>query len=317
MRFVECVPNFSEGRNQDVLDKIATSISSVEGVTLGHVDVGYDANRTVMTFWGEMEAVFEAMYNAFKVAVEQIDMSQHKGEHPRMGAVDVCPFIPIKGISEDELVPFVDQFSRRVSADFSLPVIAYEASATAPHRKNLAAIRKGEYEGWGDKIKEDRWVPDFSTKDFNPQTGVSAVGVRFFLIAYNITLDTKDIKIAQKVARAVREKGDDNRPYRLKALKAIGWWMEEYNYAQVSMNLVDFRKTSIAQVFDAVKLVSNSYGVSIVASELIGMLPEVVLADAAKYWSTSGEVMSNDAVVQRLKLNALHDFSLEDRVLRF
>lgn len=276
---VECIPNFSEGRNKEVIEAIADNIRTVKGVRLLDYSSDYSHNRSVFTFIGDPEAVKEAAFAACAKATELIDMTKHKGEHPRMGATDVIPFVPIKDINVEKCDKLSRELGERISRELSIPVFLYEDSATRPDRKNLANIRKGQFEGMAEKIKDPNWTPDFGEAEIHPTAGVVAVGTRNPLIAFNINLDTSDIKIADKIARLIRERGGG-----LKNVKAIGVMLEDRNLAQVSMNMVNYEKTALYRAFEMVRIEARRYGVGIVGSEIIGLTPMKALIDVAEYY---------------------------------
>lgn len=310
-QLIECVPNFSEGRNQQTIDAIAASISSSAEVKLMNVDIGLDANRTVYTFAGKPQAVLEAAYQAIKTASERIDMRVHKGEHPRMGACDVCPLIALQNISMDEVVELSRQLGKRV-ADLGIPVYLYEYSATQTQRKNLAYLRKGEYEAIEEKIKLAEWKPDFGEQQFNPSFGMMALGARKFLIAYNINLKTKDESIAKEIAKKIREiraKNDGTYLSNLfQQVKAIGWVMEEFDCAQVSTNITDIEASPIVEVFTEIKKMAKENGVETNGSELIGLIPQKALQH---------EIMQLDEAIEYLGLNAVKPFSKEKNIIEY
>lgn len=269
MQLVECIPNFSEGRNQKTLDSIKAAIESVPNVWLLHTDIGSDANRTVFTFVGDINTIGEAAFRAIQVASRLIDMSKHKGEHPRMGACDVCPFVPLGDTSMLDVIALSHQLGERLGSQ-GIPVYMYEASARLPERKNLAFLRKGEYEALPKKLLLDVWKPDYGPVEFNERFGAVVIGARHFLIAYNINLESKDVPIAKKIAASIRESSSTG----LKGVKAIGWWMEEYQCAQVSTNIVDVHQADLQLVFDAVRDEASKYGIEVKTSELIGLIPQ-------------------------------------------
>lgn len=301
---IECVPNFSEGINRKHIDQITQSIQSVDKVKLLDIDPGKATNRTVVTFVGPPDAVIEAAFQSIKKAAELIDMSQHKGEHPRMGATDVCPLVPISGISVEETIKYAEKLGQRVGEELDIPVYLYEYAAKKEDRKNLATIRAGEYEGFAKKIKQDNWKPDYGPSEFNAKAGVTAIGVRDFLIAYNVNLNTSSVRRANAIAFDVREKGrikregnpltgkilrdKDGNALReaglLKSVKAIGWYIEEYGIAQISMNLTDINITSLHKAFETVRECANKRGLRVTGSELVGLVPKNVLLDAGKYF---------------------------------
>jgi glutamate formiminotransferase/formiminotetrahydrofolate cyclodeaminase len=301
---VECVPNFSEGRRPEIIEAIAQSIRSVEGVKLLDIDPGKATNRTVMTMAGAPDRVIEAAFQAIKTAASLIDMRVHKGEHPRMGATDVCPLIPISGITMEETAAYAHKLGKRVGEELHIPVYMYESAATKPERKNLATIRAGEYEGFFTKINEVEWHPDYGPSIYNPVSGGTVIGARDFLVAYNVNLNTRSERKANAVAFDVREKGrikrignpvtgeiirDENgEPVReeglCKGVKAIGWYIAEYGIAQVSMNITDVNQTSLHQAFDACVQSASSRGLRVTGSELVGLVPLQVMLDAGRYF---------------------------------
>lgn len=278
-KLMECIPNISEGRRPEIVDAIADEVRAVPGVTL--IDVSSDAshNRSVITFLGEPEQVMEAAFRLAKAAVEKIDLRVHEGEHPRMGAVDVIPFVPIRDMDMAECVELSKTLGKRLSDELELPVFLYEESASAPHRKNLAAIRKGQFEGMAEKVLKDEWHPDFGGNRIHPSAGVVAVGARQPLIAFNINLDTSDVSIAKKIAKIIREKDGGFR-----AVKALGVMLEERNIAQVSINMCDYRQTPLYRVLEFVRFEAARYGVHVVGTEIIGLSPMMALIDAADYY---------------------------------
>ena len=276
---VECVPNFSEGRNLEVINAIADSIKSVKCVRLLDYSWDYNHNRSVFTFIGSPEAVKQAAFASCSKAAELIDMNKHTGEHPRMGATDVIPFIPVKDITIEECVKLSRELGERIASELSIPVFLYEYSATCPERKNLADIRKGQFEGMREKIKQPEWAPDFGKAEIHPTAGAVAVGARMPLIAYNINLDTSDITIADKIAKIIRERGGG-----LKNVRAIGVMLEDRNIAQVSINMVNYEKTSLYRAFEMVKIEARRYGVNIIGSEIVGLTPMKALIDVAEYY---------------------------------
>lgn len=333
------MPNFSEGQNQEVIDSISSAIRLVDGVKLLEVDPGYSANRTVMTFVGEPELVLEAAFQAIKTAASLIDMRKHKGVHPRMGATDVCPLIPVEGISMEEVIAWSKELGQRVGDELDIPVYLYEHSASAPYRKNLAAIRKGEYEGFREKISSDKWKPDYGPTNFQARPGQTVIGARDFLIAYNINLDKKDKEVAHEIACDIREsgrfvwengqkvKGEDGKWKRLagrcKGLKAIGWIIEEYDRAQVSMNIVDRKLAPLYKVWKACEEAASTYGVGLTGSELVGLIPLAVLLEAAgsimieKGIDKLSEKEKVQLVVKYLCLDELTPFQPEQKILEW
>ena len=297
-QIIECVPNFSEGRNTQIINQIAQSIRQTEGVELLNVDPGFATNRTVMTLVGAPDRVIEAAFQAMKTAQELIDMQGHKGEHPRFGATDVCPLIPVSGISMEETAEWARKLAKRVGDELKYPVFLYESAASAPHRRNLASVRSGEYEGLEAKLKLPEWQPDFGPAQFVAKTGTTAIGARDFLIAVNYNLNTTSVRRANAVSFDVREAGrivketnpttgevtEIRTPGTLKAAKAIGWFIDEYGIAQVSMNLTDITTTPLHVAFDAVCDSAQSRGMRVSGTEIVGMVPLRVLTDAGRYF---------------------------------
>jgi len=285
---IECVPNFSEGRDLEVIRKITARIESVEGATLLHVDPGKATHRTVVTFAGAPAAVVEAAFRAIATAAETIDMRRHRGEHPRMGATDVCPLVPISGISLEETAELARRLGERVGRELGIPVYLYEASQLDPARKNLSVIRSGEYEALPTKLADPAWKPDFGPAEFNPRSGATVIGARDFLVAFNVNLNTTSTRRANAVAFDVRESGrgepPNNIPGTLKAVKAIGWYIEEYGIAQVSMNLTDLRVTPIHIAFDETCRAADARGLRVTGSELVGLIPLAAMLDAGRYY---------------------------------
>jgi glutamate formiminotransferase / formiminotetrahydrofolate cyclodeaminase len=300
-QIIECVPNFSEGRDMAIIRQITDEIEKVEGVRLLDVDPGKATNRTVVTFVGHPKAVIEAAYQAIKKAAELIDMSKHSGEHPRMGATDVCPLIPISGISMEETAAYAHELGKRVGETLDIPIFMYEAAATKPERQNLATIRAGEYEGMAAKLKDPKWYPDYGTNIFNEGAGATVIGARDFLVAYNVNLNTTSVRRANSVAFDVRENGRiktdakgknvldaSGEPVRIpgacKSVKAIGWYIEEYGIAQISMNLTNINETPLHIAFDECCKSAQSRGLRVTGSELVGLVPKSVLIDAGKHF---------------------------------
>ncbi|NLT51154.1 MAG: glutamate formimidoyltransferase [Ignavibacteria bacterium] len=321
-KLIECVPNFSEGRDKNKIDKIANSITSIPDVKLLHIDTGFDANRTVITFAGSPEGVEKAAYESIKTAAQEIDMRKHRGTHPRIGATDVFPLIPLHGINEQECVDISMRIAQKVGNELSIPVYLYENSAANPQRKNLAEIRKGNYEGFADKMKLQEWKPDFGPDVFNPKTGATVIGVRNFLIAYNINLNSTDTKAASTIAGILREKrfvknsdGSVNEVQgRFKNCKAIGWFVPEYNCAQVSFNLINYKITSVHHVYEETKRLAAELGISVTGSEIIGLIPEEAIKEAGNFYlsrnDNSGSFSDNE-IIQ----SAVFNLGLNDKVL--
>jgi glutamate formiminotransferase / formiminotetrahydrofolate cyclodeaminase len=332
-RIIECVPNFSEGRDMVIIRHITDVIQSVEGVKLLDVDPGKDTNRTVVTFVGEPEAVSEAAFRAVRKASELIDMSKHRGAHPRMGATDVLPFIPVSGITMDETVEYARKVAARIGDELKIPVYCYENAAFSESRRNLADCRSGEYEGLAKKLCDPEWKPDFGPATHNARSGATAVGARDFLVAYNINLNTTSTRRANAIAYDVREKGRTIRnengenivvPGTLKSVKAIGWFIREYGMAQISMNLTNISVTPVHKAFDEVCRKAEARGVRVTGSELVGLIPLRAMLDAGRYFlekqkrstGVPDEELINIAI-RSLGLNDIHPFNPHDKIIEF
>lgn len=343
-QLIECVPNFSEGRDKAKIKAITDAIESVEGVSLLDVDMGASTNRTVVTLVGEPAAVVEAAFRGIAKAAELIDMRTHKGAHPRMGATDVTPLIPISGISFDECVEWARKLGQRVGEELGIPVYLYERAATRPERKNLATIRAGEYEGFAAKILQPEWKPDFGPQEFNATAGQSVIGVRDFLIAYNANLNTTSVRRANSVAFDVRENGrvktEDGTPNgkkvldehgeevripgMLKSVKAIGWMVEEYGIAQVSMNLTDISITPLHAAFDACCESATKRGLRVTGSEIVGLVPLNAMLDAGRHYlrlqGVSEGVSEEELVriaIKSMGLDELYPFNPKDKIIEY
>lgn len=329
---IECVPNFSEGNDLGIIRQITDQIESVEGVRLLNVDPGKATNRTVVTFVGTPDAVIEAAFLAIKKAGELIDMSKHKGEHPRMGATDVCPLIPIANISMEETAGYAQRLAKRVGDELQLPVYLYEAAQPDTSRNNLSVIRAGEYEGFFKKIKLPEWKPDFGPVEFDAKRGGTVIGARDFLVAYNINLNTTSTRRANAIAFDVREAGRNimengvkvNKPGTLKSVKAIGWYIEEYGVAQISMNLTNINITPVHIAFDEVCQKAEARGIRVTGSELVGLVPLQALLDAGKYFlqkqQRSTGVSEKELIkiaVKSMGLDELSPFKPEERIIEY
>jgi glutamate formiminotransferase / formiminotetrahydrofolate cyclodeaminase len=301
MKLVECVPNISEGRRPEIYNAVAAAAGSVSGVTVLNVDPGADTNRTVITFVGDPEGVLEAAFRLVQKGVELIDMSTHRGAHPRIGAVDVVPFIPVADVTMEDCVQLARRLGERVGRELSVPVYLYEYACSAPHRRNLADIREGEYEGCARKLGDPRWKPDFGPTQFVPRSGATVIGARKFLVAYNVNLNTLDKRLANRVAFDIRERGRMKRdeegnpvldkkgeavwePGLLKAVKAVGWVIPEFGCAQVSVNLTDLDVTPLHVVFDTCEERARDRGLRATGSEIVGLVPLSVLLDAGRHY---------------------------------
>src|SRR5438874_7919021 len=343
-KLIECVPNFSEGRDQNVIRQITDAIESVDGVSLLDVDPGASTNRTVVTFVGSPDAAVEAAFRAIKKASELIDMRKHKGAHPRMGATDVCPFIPVSNVSWDEVIACANRLGQRVGDELKIPIYLYEKAAKDQSRSNLSVIRGGEYEGFFEKIRQPEWKPDFGPDVFSEKSGATVIGVRDFLVAYNVNLNTKSVRRANSVAFDVREQGrvktedgtpsvkpvlDANRepiriPGMLKHVKAIGWFVKEYGIAQVSMNLTDIEETPLHAAFDACCESAARRGLRVTGSEIVGMVPKKSLVDAGRYflrkqkWSEGvADEELIDIAIRSMCLSELKPFDPKEKVIEF
>ncbi|MCJ7447291.1 MAG: glutamate formimidoyltransferase [Bacteroidales bacterium] len=332
-KIIECVPNFSEGRNMSVIKQITDAIESVEGVKLLDVDPGKDTNRTVITFVGDPDVVSEAAFLAVKKASEVIDMSKHHGEHPRMGATDVCPFIPVSGITMEEVVIIARKVAERIGKELKIPVYCYENAAFEEKRKNLANCRAGEYEGLKEKLADPIWKPDFGPAVFNKRSGATAVGARDFLVAFNVNLNTTSTRRANAIAFDVREKGrsitnDKGKqisvPGTLKSVKAIGWFIEEYGIAQISMNLTNISVTPVHIAFDEVCRKADARGVRVTGSELVGLIPLRAMLDAGRYFlekqQRSTGVPDDELIkiaIKSMGLSEIHTFKPEEKIIEY
>ena len=343
-QLIECVPNFSEGNDLTIIKQITDRIESVEGVRLLNVDPGKATNRTVVTFVGEPDAVIEAAVRAIKLAGELIDMSKHKGEHPRMGATDVCPLIPVSGITMEETAAYAKKLGERVGKELTIPVYLYENAQPNKDRSNLSIIRAGEYEGFFKKIKLPEWKPDFGPNEYDAKRGATVIGAREFLVAFNINLNTTSTRRANAIAFDVREAGRVKRegdpltgkiilgpdgkaitiPGTLKSTKAIGWYIEEYGIAQISMNLTNTNITSVHKAFEEVSKSANEKGIRVTGSELVGIIPLQCLIDAGKYFLEKQERSTGipekeliKIAVKSLGLEELAPFKPEERIIEY
>jgi len=343
-QLIECVPNFSEGNDMEIIKQITHEIEAVEGVSLLDVDPGKATNRTVVTFVGPPDEVCEAAFQAVKKASELIDMRHHKGAHPRFGATDVCPLVPVAGISMDETVEYARTLAKRIGDELNIPIYCYENAAFTDVRKNLANCRAGEYEGLKEKLSKPEWKPDFGPAEFNAESGVTAVGARDFLVAYNINLNTTSTRRANAIAFDVREKGRVKRegnkitgkpvldekgkkvwiPGTLKAVKAIGWFIDEYGIAQISMNLTNISITSVHEAFDEVCKRADERGIRVTGSELVGLVPLQAMIDAGKYFlrkqNRSVGIPESEIIkiaVKSLGLDDLYEFKPEEKIIEY
>src|SRR5437588_1641697 len=343
-KIIECVPNFSEGRDLEIIQQITAAIESVEGISLLNVDPGASTNRTVVTFAGNPKAAVEAAFRGIQKAAELIDMRKQHGAHPRMGATDVCPFIPVSNVSWDEAIACAQELGKRVGDELKIPVYLYEKAAKDPVRSNLSIIRAGEYEGFFEKIKEAAWKPDFGPAVFNEKSGATVIGARGFLVAYNVNLNTRAVRRATSVAFDVRENGrvktEDGTPYgkpvldsngepvrvpgMLKHVKAIGWYVAGYVLAQVAMNLTNLDETPLHAAFDACNEAASKRGLRVTGSEVVGMLPKKCLVEAGRYFlrkQKSSEGASEeeliDVAIRSMGLSELKPFDPKERIIEF
>lgn len=343
-QLIECVPNFSEGRNMSIIKQITDEIESIDGVMLLDVDPGKATNRTVVTFVGEPQAVIQAAFLAVQKASKIIDMSKHTGEHPRFGATDVCPLIPITGITLEETASWARKLGENIGKELKIPVYCYESAAFSENRKNLASVRSGEYEGLSEKLKDPKWKPDFGPAEFFPRTGAVAVGARDFLVAYNVNLNTTSTRRANAIAFDVRERGRVKRegdpltgkivtdaegkpemiPGTLKSVKAIGWFIEEYGIAQISMNLTNISICSIHEAFDEVLKRAAERGIRVTGSEIVGLVPLKAILDAGRYFLRKQErslgVSDKELIkiaVKSMGLDELGPFNPEEKIIEY
>jgi len=349
MKLIECVPNFSEGKDLAKVKAITDAIESVDGITLLDVDPGADTNRTVVTFVGNPDAVGEAAYLGIKTAAEVIDMSKHEGAHPRMGATDVCPFIPISNVSDEECIDLSKKIGQRVGEELSIPVYLYEHSAQTPERKSLPDIREGEYEGLAKKLKDVKWKPDFGPAEFNVAAGATVMGMRDFLIAYNINLNTKDHRLATDIAFELRESGRSKRkpdpdspnlldgeiirnsdgspvkvPGMFKEVKCVGWYIDTFKRAQISINFNNYKVSSIHDVYDAACKLADERSIRVTGSELVGLIPlEAILMAGRHYLAKQRRTVGVpeediiQAAVQSLGLNDVTPFIAEEKIIEY
>ena len=340
-QLIECVPNFSEGRDPRIIERIADAIRSVDGVKLHNVDPGKATNRTVMTLVGDPAQVVEAAFRGISEAASLIDMSKHTGEHPRMGATDVCPFIPVAGISMEETAAWSVKLAERVGKELGIPVYLYEDAQPSKERSNLSVIRAGEYEGFFKKIKEPQWKPDFGPAEFPAKTGATVIGARDFLIAYNVNLNTKSVKRANSIAFDVREAGrvkldekgnkvldasgqEVRIPGTLKGVKAIGWYIDEYGIAQVSINITRFRETPLHKVFEECNESAHRRGQRVTGSELVGLLPLSAMLEAGRYFLKKQRLSAGQSdadlihiAVKSMGLDELAPFNARERIIEY
>ncbi|MBO5011277.1 MAG: glutamate formimidoyltransferase [Elusimicrobiaceae bacterium] len=315
MKIMEAVPNISEGRRPDVIERIAARVKNASPARVLHIDSNADANRTVFTLAGEPADVRQSAFALIQAAAEMVDMRFHSGAHPRLGAVDVCPFVPVKNMTLTEAAQQARQLARDTAEKLHLPVYLYEANAQTPERKNLAFIRKGEYESLPQKLKE--LPPDFGPREFSAdvqKTGATVIGARNFLLAFNVSLNTQDVTAAKQIASVLREKNGG-----LPAVKAIGWYMADYQCAQVSFNLTDYQTTGLAQTFEACRKEAAKHGLAVTGSELIGLAPEDALLNVGRFYAPGLENKTAllERAVRELKLNQIRPFNIQERILEY
>ena len=341
MKLVECVPNFSEGRNREKISSITKEIESTPQVTLLDVDPGESTNRTVVTMIGTPEGIKEAAFKAIKKASEVLDMSQHTGAHSRIGATDVCPFVPVTGVTMEDCVQIAHDVGERVARELNIPIYLYEEAAQKPERRNLATIRKGEYEGLPEKFKDPEWAPDYGKPVFNPKTGATVIGAREFLIAYNINLNTRDRKLAHEIALNIRERGRAKRdkegniirdangkaikvPGKFNEVKAVGWYIEDYGIAQISINFTNYKITPPHIVFDEVRKQAEKLGLRATGCELVGLIPKEAMLSAGRYYlekqekspGVPEEELIRTAVIS-LGLNDVSPFEPDKKIIEY
>ncbi len=335
-KIIECVPNFSEGKDQKTFDAIRNAINSTKDAKLLSLEPDADYNRVVVTLAGNEEGILNGAVNACKAAAEHIDMRNHKGEHPRLGAIDVVPFVPVSNVTTEECVKISEQFAGIISKELNVPVYLYEHAARKADRKSLSSIRQGEYEGLEEKIKDPNWIPDYGEAKFNPKLGAIVTGSRFFLIAYNVNISSTDVKYAKEIAEVLRESGYSKRdengnvikidgktvkvPGRLKEFKGMGVSLEKYNCTQVSINLTNYKVTPIHVAFEEVKKEAERLGVEVDGSEIIGLVPLEALLEAGKFYSSNNEIDEKKLVqlaIDKLGLSSLNQFLPEEKIIEY
>lgn len=336
MKIIECVPNFSEGKNQDTFKAISNAIKSTDGAKLLNLEPDADYNRVVVTMAGDEEGILQAAVSACKAAAEKIDMRNHKGEHPRLGAIDVVPFVPVKNATMEDCVKIAEAFGQKISEELNLPVYLYESAARKPERENLSNIRKGEYEGLEEKLKDPEWKPDFGKAEFNPKLGALVTGARFFLIAYNVNIKSNDVSYSKEIAEILRESGRPKKdelgnivkvngktvriPGRLSHFKGMGVSLEKYNITQVSINLTNYEVTPLHIAFEEVKKEAKRLGVEVDGSEIVGLVPLEALLMAGRYYAENKNLSESELVdlaIQRLGLSSLNPFEINNKIIDY
>jgi glutamate formiminotransferase/formiminotetrahydrofolate cyclodeaminase len=336
LKIIECVPNFSEGKNRDTFNAISDAINSVSGTKLLNLEPDADYNRVVVTMAGNENSIVDAAFEACKAAASRIDMRNHKGEHPRLGAIDVVPFVPVKNATMDDCVKIAEKFGEKVSKELELPVYLYENAARKPDRANLSSIRKGEYEGLEEKLKDPEWKPDFGKAEFNPKLGALVTGARFFLIAYNVNIKSTDVSYSKEIAELLRESGRPKRddqgkvikengktvriPGRLKNFKGMGVSLEKYNITQVSINLTNYEITPLHVAFEEVKKEAKRLGVEVDGSEIVGLVPLEALLQAGRFYAEDKNLSEDqlvDLAIEKLGLSTLNPFEKNQKIIDY
>jgi glutamate formiminotransferase/formiminotetrahydrofolate cyclodeaminase len=336
MKIIECVPNFSEGKNSKTFEEIKSAIASTKYVKLLSLEPDADYNRVVVTMAGNETGILNGAINACVAAAENIDMTKHKGEHPRLGAIDVVPFVPVANSTTEECIKISEQFAEIISKKLNVPVYLYEEASRKADRKSLSSIRQGEYEGLEAKLKDPNWFPDFGEAIFNPKLGAIVTGSRFFLIAYNVNIKSTDVKYAKEIGEVLRESGYSKRdengnlikidgknvkvPGRLKEVKGMGVLLEKYSLSQVSMNLTNYNVTPIHVAFEEVKKEAARLGVEVNGSEVVGLVPLDSLLQAGKFYTDNKETNEKylvEAAIENLGLSALHPFKPEEKIIEY
>lgn len=336
MKIIECVPNFSEGKNEKTFNEIREAVSKIPDVKLLSLEPDADYNRVVVTLVGNEKGILNGALNACRAAATYIDMRYHKGEHPRIGAIDVVPFVPVSNITIEECVKISEQFAKIISEELKVPVYLYEYSARRKERKSLSYIRQGEYEGLEEKLKDPNWLPDYGEPIFNPKLGAIVTGARFFLIAYNVNIKSSDIKYAKEISELIRESGYLKRDEygklikingntvrihgRLKEVKAMGVSLEKHKITQVSMNLTNYHITPIHTAFEEVKKEANRLGVDVMGSEIVGLVPLEAILQAGKFYTNNKETNEKkliETAIENLGLNSLNRFIPEEKIIEY
>lgn len=315
---VECVANISEGQHTENIARIAESVNEIQGAHLLHVDSSSAANRSVITFAAPPEELQRAAFRLYRRALELIDMSVHKGVHPRIGAVDVCPFVPLRDISLQDCMKLANQFAEKVGSRFQIPVYIYGISSRFENRRQLCSIRRCQYEGLADQLSHEEWQPDFGPTTFSPKSGATVIGARPILIAYNVNLKSRDVTLAKEIAADIRESGVKGRPGRFPSCLAIGWLLEERGHVQVSTNLSEYTTTPPHMVYEEVKKLAAAKGAAVSGSEVVGLLPREALLMAGQFYSASKKLSESELIqraIDRLGLNDMYAFDVEKKVL--